>query len=73
MYKINDTINTTLYKGLQVVKLLDINVKEILQISLEANTTFPKHTSPTDATLLVLEGDISFFINDEQTINGNII
>ena len=63
MYKINDTINTTSFEGLQAEKLIDINAKEVLQISLEANTVFPKHTSPTDAHLLVLEGSISFFIN----------
>ena len=63
MYKINNAINTTSFEGLQVGKLLDINAKEVLQISLEASAVFPKHTSPTDAHLLVLEGSISFFIN----------
>ena len=63
MYKINDAINTTSIEGLQVEKLLDINAKEVLQISLEAFAVFPKHTSPRDAHLLVLEGFISFFIN----------
>ena len=63
MYNINDIINLTEYKGLKAGKLIDISAKEILSISLEKGTVFPKHTSPTDANLLVLEGAISFFIN----------
>jgi len=62
MYKINNTINSIEYKGLKAGKLLDINAKEILSISLEKGTVLPKHASPTDANLLVLEGTISFFI-----------
>lgn len=65
MYQINDTLNLVEYKGLQAGKLLDINAKEILNISLKANTVFPKHTSPTDAHLIMLEGSISFFINNK--------
>lgn len=66
MYKINDTINLTAYKGLKAEKLLNLNAKEILHISLEKDAIFPKHTSPTNAHLLVLEGAISFFINDSE-------
>jgi len=66
MYEINDIINKTSFEGLQVGKLLDFNASEILQISLETNTVFPKHISPTDATLLVLEGKITFFINNTE-------
>lgn len=64
MYTIKNTINDTNYKALQVSKLLDVNAKEILHISLEANTDFPKHTSPSNAHLLVLEGEIVFYINN---------
>lgn len=63
MYKIDNTINLTDFKGLKAGKLLDIDAKEILSISLEKDTIFPKHTSPRDANLLVLEGSITFFIN----------
>ena len=66
MYKINDAINTTSFEGLQVGKLINFNAKEVLQISLEASAVFPKHISPTDAHLLVLEGFISFFINKKE-------
>jgi quercetin dioxygenase-like cupin family protein len=64
MYTINDAINLSPFDGLKAGKILDINAKEILCISLEKDAVFPKHTSPTDAHLLVLEGEISFFIND---------
>ena len=65
MYTINDAINLSLFDGLKAGKILDINAKEILCISLEKDSVFPKHTSPTDAHLLVLEGEINFFINDD--------
>ncbi len=64
MYTINDAINLTPYEGLNAGKLLDINAKEILHISLEKDAIFLKYASPNDAHLLVLEGAISFFIND---------
>lgn len=66
MYTINNTINTVEYNALKVNKLVEMNAKEIVQITLEANTEFPKHTSPTDVQLLVLEGEILFFINQNQ-------
>lgn len=66
MYTINDIINTTSFQGLQVGKLMDLNAQEILQINLEASSIFPKHTSPRDATLLMLEGEVSFFINNAE-------
>ena len=66
MYTINDTINSVEFRALNASKLLDINAKENLHISLEANADFPKHTSPTDAHILVLEGEISFFINNSE-------
>jgi len=36
-----------------------------LSISLEKDATFPEHTSPTNAQLIVIEGDIVFHINGE--------
>ena len=66
MYTINNTINTIEYSGLKASKLLEINAKEILHISLEANADFPKHTSPTNANILVLEGEILFHINNSN-------
>lgn len=66
MYTINDNINGIGYEGLNAGKLLDINAQEILHISLEEGSDFPEHTSPRDAHLLVLEGTISFFINNSE-------
>ena len=64
MYIINNEINSTTDTGLQAGKLLDVNAKEILHISLEANHEFPKHMSPRDAHLFVLEGDLIFYIHN---------
>jgi len=66
MYIVDNSINTTSFQGLQVAKLLDLNAKEIIQVSLEANSIFPNHTSPREAHLLILEGEVSFFINDSE-------
>jgi len=66
MYTINNNINEVEYKGLNASKLLEMNAKEILQISLEKNAIFPNHTSPADVQLLLLEGSISFFINKNE-------
>jgi quercetin dioxygenase-like cupin family protein len=66
MYTINNNINQGEYKGLNASKLLDINAKEILQITLEKNAILSKHTSPSDAHLILLEGGVSFFINNNE-------
>ena len=66
MYTINDNIKKQEYKKLDVQKLVTSDSFEILSISLAKNATFPKHTSPTDANLIVLEGDIVFYINGQS-------
>lgn len=65
MYTIKNTIKSQPYEKLKVEKLAKNDALEILSISLEKNAVFPEHTSPTDAQLIVLEGDIIFHINDE--------
>ncbi len=65
MYKINTKINEQEYKGLQIQKLKQLSNFEILSISLEKGAKFPEHTSPEDAELIVLDGEIIFHINDE--------
>ncbi len=65
MYKIDNTIKVQEYDKLQVQKLSKNDAFEILNISLEKEAVFPEHTSPTDAQLIVLEGDIFFHINEE--------
>ena len=64
MYTISDTIKTQTFKNLQVQKIAKSEDFEILSISLEKDSIFPEHTSPTDAQLVVLEGDIVFHINN---------
>ncbi|TXE17051.1 cupin domain-containing protein [Psychroserpens burtonensis] len=66
MYIINNEISQTTYKDLQTGKLLDLDAQEILLISLEKGALFPEHRSPRDANILVLEGSITFIINDNE-------
>lgn len=65
MYQINNTIKSQPFEKLNVQKLAKTDALEILSISLEKDAVFPEHTSPTDAQLIVLEGDIIFHINEE--------
>tara|TARA_R110000765_G_scaffold182537_2_gene288494 strand:+ start:1747 stop:2040 length:294 start_codon:yes stop_codon:yes gene_type:complete len=65
MYTISDRIKTQEFNKLQVQKLVKTDRVEILCISLEKEAIFPEHTSPTDAQLIVLEGDIVFHINGD--------
>jgi quercetin dioxygenase-like cupin family protein len=73
-YSINNKINETIYNEFQAGKILDINAKEVLFISLEKGSIFPKHNSSRDANLLVLEGSVSFHINNTvyQIANNQI-
>lgn len=64
MFQILDTINITEYKGVQVSKLSQSDNTEVLHISLAKEAILKKHTSPKDALLIVLEGNISFHINN---------
>jgi len=65
MYTINNTIKSQTFNKLQVQKLAKTDAFEILSISLEKDAVFPTHTSPTNAQLIVLEGDIFFHIHGE--------
>lgn len=62
MLKIIDDIKNHPFDQLNVLKLVKDNKLEILVVSLEKDALFPEHTSPTDAHLIVLEGDIHFHI-----------
>jgi len=68
MYTINNTINLSHFNGLKVSKLLDIDIKEVLLISLERAAVFPTHSSPTNVHLLMLEGVVKFFIDGKEFI-----
>lgn len=62
MYIVKDTIRNQGFNKLEVAKLAKTDTLEVLGISLEKDTIFPEHTSPSDAQLIVLEGDIDFHI-----------
>jgi len=66
MYQIIDDINQTKVAGFSASKLCNLNAKEILHISLEEGFIFPTHTTPRDATLLMLEGNVTFHINKKE-------
>ncbi len=66
MYDTNNQIAEQEFDKLQVSKLVKTDTLEIISICLEKGTTFPEHSSPTNAQLIVLEGDIEFHINGES-------
>ena len=66
MFEIRSTITETAFEGLKVVKLASGEGCETLLISLEKKITFPEHTSPRDALLVVLEGVIVFSITNSE-------
>ncbi|WP_044397478.1 cupin domain-containing protein [Lacinutrix sp. Hel_I_90] len=66
MNTINNEINMDVTADFKSSKLLDINAKEVILINLKKNAIFPEHTSPRDATLLILEGKIIFHINNSE-------
>ncbi len=65
MYEVNNQIRDQKYDKLQVQIVVETPTYDILCISLAKDATFPNHSSPTDAQLIVLEGDIVFYINNE--------
>lgn len=66
MYNISSQIADQRFDNLQIQKIVKTNALEILSISLEKGATFPEHTSPSDAQLIVLEGDIVLHINGDS-------
>jgi quercetin dioxygenase-like cupin family protein len=63
-----NTIIETAIKGLNVSKIFKTESTETLLVSLEKGATFPTHTSPKDALLVVLEGSINFFIEEHNIL-----
>lgn len=57
-------IKSQTFDALQIQKLLRNERFEILSISLEAGALFPKHISPREALLVLLEGQIEFYMDD---------
>jgi quercetin dioxygenase-like cupin family protein len=68
MYIVENLISIIDCKGLKVEKLASKEGCETLLIVLEKGHWFPEHTSPRDVLLIVLEGDISFNINNTNDL-----
>jgi quercetin dioxygenase-like cupin family protein len=66
MYEISDRIKEQPYQSLKVVKMAKTDAYEILGITLEKGCIFPEHSSPTEAHLIVLEGDVDFYIDQKK-------
>ena len=66
MYEVNNAIALQAFEGLKVLKIASSSQVEIISISLEKDAIFPEHTSPSDANLIVLEGEIIFYINGKE-------
>ena len=66
MCKIGRDIAEQDWNKLQLKHIEKNNNFEIISISLEKGAVFPEHSSPTDAQLVVLEGEIIFNINKES-------
>lgn len=65
MYQISENIREQGFTDLNVKKLFSKEQVEVLSISLAEGSKFPEHTSPRDAFLVMLEGEVSFYINNE--------
>ena len=61
---INNTIPNQAFDGLQIKQLVKNQKFEILSISLAKNAVFPPHESNEDAHLIMLQGKIVFYIED---------
>jgi len=66
MYEISNEIKSLPFKELQLKPLVNTSLLQILCVSLEQDAIFPEHSSPRDAQLIVLEGEITFYINEKQ-------
>ncbi len=66
MCEINSLIQIQPFDALHIKELAKNEAFQILSISLEKGAVFPKHSSPTDAYLILLEGEISFAINENS-------
>nr|WP_298995508.1 cupin domain-containing protein [uncultured Allomuricauda sp.] len=66
MYTINidNTIANQAFDGLQITQLVKNPKFEVLSISLAKNAVFPPHESNEDAHLIMLQGQIVFYIEN---------
>ncbi len=61
-----NTIIKAEVSGLHASQLFKSETTETLLITLEKNKLFPKHTSPKETLLVVLEGSINFHIQHKM-------
>ena len=66
MYHIKNTIRDSIFDGLTVVMLSKTATCETLLITLAKDTLFPEHTSPRDASFIMLKGRIVFSISNQE-------
>ncbi|MEK6152251.1 cupin domain-containing protein [Flavobacteriaceae bacterium 3-367] len=66
MYQTSHKIDELECSNLKVEKLFFNAPTEVLAISLEEGKEFPEHSSPRDAFLVMLEGQVLFYINDRE-------
>ncbi|WP_350284858.1 cupin domain-containing protein [uncultured Croceitalea sp.] len=66
--KIDNTILNQPFNDLQVKQLVKNSKLEILSISLAKGAVFPPHESHEDAHLIVIEGQIAFYIEENPII-----
>ena len=60
-----EIINKANTKNLNITELFKTETTETLLVTLEAKKLFPKHTSPKDTMVVVLEGSINFYIENK--------
>lgn len=63
---IDNTIADQAFVDLQVKQLVKNQKLEILSISLAKGAVFPSHESHEDAHLIVIEGHIAFYIEENS-------
>jgi quercetin dioxygenase-like cupin family protein len=70
MYTINNTLADQACKDLQLNRLIKSDSFEVISVSLEAGHLFPEHISPKTTYLILLKGEINFYI-EEKTFHLN--
>ena len=66
MYDIKNTIRDSIFDGLMVAMLSKTESCETLLITLGKDALFPEHTSPRDASIVMLQGRIVFSISKRE-------
>lgn len=65
-YEVRSEISEEISQPFQLLNLATSEEQQILCVNMQKQAIFPEHTSPRDATLIVLEGKITFHIDEKQ-------